>query len=167
MVWAVLAWGILVVLCLGLLLRKQMVEFDSAGRMLGQFPTTGAYLVALKSALPEVNSESRPTLVRVVAKDCPCRFSSLGHWEQMQADYPEVLFQSVSIDELTPAAQALIPATPMALFLTAQHQLVYAGPFSAGALCTSQNSLVEAYVSKQLRQPFVPFDSVGCYCAAS
>ncbi|MGF6447669.1 hypothetical protein QF001_004541 [Paraburkholderia youngii] len=60
-----------------------------------------------------------------------------------------------------------IPASPAIAIWAADGKLAYAGPYSAGLVCSSNNSFVEPILDKLVAGAHVepaPMVAVGCYC---
>ncbi|EAR11081.1 DUF6436 domain-containing protein [Reinekea blandensis] len=161
----VLLWVATVFAALVALFYDQTVVFDDAGRVSGAYPNVAGYLAALQSQVSTGLPNDKAVIIRITEAGCPCNIGSSGHWQEMQQKYDDTLFIEQPLKSAPSSLQALIPATPMALYLDSQGQLLYAGPFSQGVLCNSNNSLVEAYVTGEIRQHYAPLDAAGCYCS--
>lgn len=161
----VLLWAATVVVALIALFQDQNTVFDEGGRVAQSFPSVADYLSELQAKVPVMPTNDQAMMIRITEAGCPCNIGSAGHWQQMQQAYPETAFVALSLKQVPKSVQALLPATPMALYVDSQGQVLYAGPFSQGAFCNSKNSLVEAYVAGDVHQPYAPLDSMGCYCS--
>jgi hypothetical protein len=146
------------------LFSTRTVEFDEQQTIYNQFQKPQQYADAL-STLESLRTLDSPTLVRVIEPGCRCNSISEQHWSELKASYDNTQFLELQLNNLSEQEQALIPSTPMAIYVNSFNSVLYAGPFSEGRTCNSGNSLVTDYVAKKINMLYFAFDIKGCYCA--
>ncbi|MFC3607621.1 DUF6436 domain-containing protein [Stutzerimonas tarimensis] len=115
---------------------------------------------------------------------CPCNVGNQQHLAEMLLRYRDapVAFYAVqrpgSRGKLPPPLQAIetltdfpgsetLPASPAVALWDARGELVYLGPYSEGAVCTSDNSFVEPIIDALLAGRQVRATqalAVACFC---
>ena len=124
-------------------------------------------------ALPEVKARNSITLFFIADKDCPCTKASFTILKTNMQNSQQKRLQLVTIDvhadsTQSPAWQKVlkqIPATPSLLVMDHQ-RLVYAGPVTAGNMCTTSvlKILGLSLLQAKPQQPVMNWLEQGCYC---
>jgi hypothetical protein len=124
-------------------------------------------------ALPESQDHQGITLFFIADMNCPCTQATLKILQTTIQTSSKKDIKFISLDIHTPQAKHTawkkvlqqIPATPT-LFISDHNRLVYAGPVTAGNMCTNSVlkilglSILEAAPQK----PVINWLEEGCYC---
>lgn len=160
----VIAWVVASILALSFLVQRNLRPFDSDEIIAQRYSSVPDYLTALTNEFVRDVMFDQAKIIRVVRDGCRCNVGSRGHWRQLQKEHPNTDFVELKWSTLTPAQQALIPATPMAIYIDEKQSVTYAGPFSDALYCSRNNSLIDAYVSGEATMAFAPLSTQGCFC---
>lgn len=106
-------------------------------------------------------------LVHVLAPDCRCTQYARQHISDLQHSSADILHYHRSAEELM-LAGFQVPATPMVM-LFRQGQLIYAGPYASGPLCSVKDSILNLLMTQQFRLAGTWFngETKACRCVVT
>lgn len=161
---AVALWAAFTIAAMIFFVRSNLQVFDENETVAQQFESTTDYLEALSTEFSERIEPGSVSLFRIQEPGCRCNLASGAHWRHLTHEYENAQLNVIEFDSAPESLKALVPATPMAVFIDETGQALYAGPFSDALYCNSENSLVEAYLTKLATVPFAPLHVEGCFC---
>lgn len=143
------------------------------------------YFVGQQLQLPaQIAGQGKIRLLHFWEPRCPCNLGNQAHLADMLGDYSgSVDFYHIQkpgssgklpknlagMQPLTlQAEEPLLPASPAVAIFDASGKLAYFGPYSEGAICTSDNSFVEPVLDALLQGRSVRAGSnlaSGCFCS--
>lgn len=178
----VVCWGILIATFFWLFAYKDLRLFASE-EVFARFPEEVASAVISTSALPD-NATGR--LINFWNPDCHCSRFSQAHIEEIMNAYtalgidfvvavPKKRFLDQALAKFPKASSAIVIerleglSTPSAAIFDARSKLVYFGPYSEGAFCTSSDStpvelMLDDVVTLAEVMPWLNLSAFGCYC---
>jgi len=156
-------WAVSIIFSLIYIFKNRMVAFDPEQKILSEFSSTLDYLDAF-SKLFSKSLNGEKIVLRITDSGCSCNTGSELHWRTLKQTYSTATFIELDINDLAADIRALVPSTPMAIVSDANAVVLYAGPFSDSITCSSDNSLIEAYLKDSLTMRYVPLAIEGCYC---
>ncbi|TAA46946.1 DUF6436 domain-containing protein [Corallincola spongiicola] len=144
-----------------------LILFDQHDRVRPLTESPATFTATLRQHLPIASEQNGAVMVHFTQQGCDCLPRASRHIEQLQKQATELKVRNITLSlEQHPVLARWIPATPATLLLDSTGQLRYFGPYSAGLLCSSRNSLVES-ILKQIATPhpaLMPMEVLGCYC---
>ncbi|WP_100642709.1 DUF6436 domain-containing protein [Alteromonas facilis] len=162
-----LLWFALVLLLLGWFATEQLAVFDHNGKLYDKITQEDSLVAALTASGAEL-PQGVKVAIHIEDKQCLCQWVATKHIVSVKslAEAQGFMNLSITLDDI-PSLQDWIPSVPAIILLSERHDIVYAGPYSAGMYCSAGNGIVEPYITKAPDLelgPAVPFDAEGCYC---
>ncbi|KTG29320.1 hypothetical protein AWR38_11215 [Idiomarina sp. WRN-38] len=178
----VVCWGVLIAIAFWLFAYKDLRLFAD-DEVFARFPEEVASTAISTSPLPE-NATGR--LVNFWNPDCRCSRFSQAHIEEIMQAYagqgiefvvavPRQSLVDQALTTFPKASSAVVVeqleglSTPSAAVFDARSTLVYFGPYSDGAFCTSGGStpvelILNDVVAPGEVAPWLNLSAFGCYC---
>lgn len=140
---------------------KQLVLFDSQAIM-----SQPSWFDKVSIAIDNSATVTKPLLVIIKDDACICSIRANKHITDL-TQYAESHQLAVKEVTISKELRAIIPATPMAVLVNKNKELVYAGPLSEGLACSSGSGFVELAINN-LQAGFNTnlklSQAKGCYC---
>lgn len=179
----VLGWGTFIVIAFWLFTYKNLRLFADEQDVLAKFPADVAQSMTSIGPLP---TQSIGRLIHFWNPACRCSRFSQSHVEEIITSYEKQgidFVVAVPNQSLVDRALTTFPrvsdvivinnleglSSPSAVIFDSQNTLVYFGPYSDGAFCSSDGStpveqVLDGAITQQSVTPWLNLSTFGCYC---